>query len=86
MSFYCSFRHNNIIEIGSTVVSDIMILLCFLKLSSGSGPTYIYLAIEAFSDGGVAAGLPRELALSLASQTVSYYCDGNLCLKCPAVW
>lgn len=38
---------------------------------SGSGPAYIYLAIEALADGGVAAGLPRDLSLSLASQTVS---------------
>ncbi|XP_027352079.1 pyrroline-5-carboxylate reductase [Abrus precatorius] len=37
---------------------------------SGSGPAYIYLAIEALADGGVAAGLPRDLSLSLASQTV----------------
>ncbi|KAL5702863.1 pyrroline-5-carboxylate reductase [Ranunculus cassubicifolius] len=37
---------------------------------SGSGPTYIFLAIEAMADGGVVVGLPRDLALGLASQTV----------------
>jgi pyrroline-5-carboxylate reductase len=38
---------------------------------SGSGPAYIYLVMEALSDGGVAAGLPRKLALELAIQTVA---------------
>lgn len=36
---------------------------------SGSGPAYVYLMIEALSDAGVRVGLPRDVALRLASQT-----------------
>lgn len=37
---------------------------------AGCGPAYVYEFIEALADGGVMQGIPRDMALRLAAQTV----------------
>jgi pyrroline-5-carboxylate reductase len=38
---------------------------------SGCGPGYLFVVIDAMADAGVMAGLPRQLAIKLAAQTMA---------------
>lgn len=56
-------------SVGKVVVLPESLLDAVTGLS-GSGPVYIYMVIEAMTDGGVKMGIPRTVALQLAAQTV----------------
>jgi pyrroline-5-carboxylate reductase len=55
--------------VGITVEVDEKLMDAVTGLS-GSGPAYCFVILEALSDAGVQMGIPRELALKLAAQTM----------------
>lgn len=55
------------IGICEEVSEGIMDTVCGL---SGSGPAYVFLVIQGMADGAVKMGMPRQLALKFAAQTI----------------
>ncbi|MBI5374632.1 MAG: pyrroline-5-carboxylate reductase [Candidatus Schekmanbacteria bacterium] len=56
-------------SVGKTVILDEHFLDAVTGLS-GSGPAYVFLIIEALIEGGVASGLPRNIARELVLETI----------------
>ena len=57
--------------VGAVAWVDDEALLDPVTAVSGSGPAYVFLMIEALAQAGVEAGLPEDLAMRLARETVA---------------
>ncbi|MCS7311784.1 MAG: pyrroline-5-carboxylate reductase [Acidobacteria bacterium] len=56
--------------LGRVEVIDSEDLMDAVTALSGSGPAYAYIIIESLAEGGVKVGLPRDLATTLAAQSL----------------
>jgi pyrroline-5-carboxylate reductase len=57
--------------VGEVVTVDDEALMDAVTAVAGSGPAYVFHLVECLADAGVAAGLPEDLAETLARATVS---------------
>lgn len=57
--------------VGSVHIIDDEALMDAVTAVSGSGPAYVFLLIEAMIAAGIGVGLPEDLAIALAEETVA---------------